>query len=100
MSETAPSATRRFFGALLMGIGGLMAALCGGCGALFMVGGLISVFTSNPQDAPMIAGMGLVVGGVPAAIGFGIFLAGRSLRRPDPKTFKVDRSVFDQDPPA
>jgi hypothetical protein len=65
-----------------MGIGGLMAGLCGGCGALFVIGGLVSLVTSNPQDAPMLAGMGLVVGGVPAAIGVGLFLAGRAMRRP------------------
>ncbi len=83
MTDAPPvSSARRFFGVLLMAIGGLMAALCGGCGALFVFGGLISMFTSNPQDAPLIAGMGLVVGGVPAAIGVGLFLAGRSLVRP------------------
>lgn len=79
VSTPQASATRRFFGALLMAVGGLIALLCGGCGALFVFGGLISMFTSNPQDAPLIAGMGLVVGGVPAAIGVGLFLAGRSL---------------------
>ena len=79
--QHTPSATQRFFGALLMGVGGLIALLCGGCGALFVVGGLVTLFTRNPQDAPMIAGMGLVIGGIPAAFGVGMFLAGRGLRK-------------------
>lgn len=40
--QHTPSATQRFVGALLMAVGGLIAILCGGCGALFVVGGLIS----------------------------------------------------------
>lgn len=83
MTEPAPpSPTQRFFGGLLMAIGGIMAALCGGCGALFVVGGLLSLFSRNPQDATMIAGMGLFVGGIPAAMGMGLFIAGRALRKP------------------
>jgi hypothetical protein len=97
---TTPSPTQRFFGALLMGVGGLIAVLCGGCGSLFVIGGILSLFSSNAQDGPMLAGMGLVVGGVPAAIGVGLFLAGRAMRRPDPANFKVDKSVFDADPPT
>jgi hypothetical protein len=97
---SAPSPTRRFFGALLMGIGGLMVLLCGGCGALFVIGGLVTLFTSNAQESLMIAGMGLFIGGIPAAIGAGLFMAGRNLRKPDAATFKVDKGVFDPDPPA
>lgn len=85
MTEPVPqSPTRRFFGALLMGVGGLMVLLCGGCGALFVIGGLVTLFTSSPQDATMIAGMGLFIGGIPAAIGAGLFVAGRNLRKPPP----------------
>lgn len=80
--EHTPSPTQRFVGALLMAVGGLMAALCGGCGALFVIGGLLSLFSRNAQDGPMLAGMGLVVGGIPAAMGVGLFIAGRALRKP------------------
>ena len=96
----SPSPTTRFFGALLMGVGGLMVLLCGGCGALFIVGGLVTMFTSNAQESLMIAGMGLFIGGIPAGIGAALFMAGRNLRKPDPATFKVDKGVFDTDPPA
>jgi hypothetical protein len=64
-----------------MAVGGLMAALCGGCGALFVIGGLLSLFSRNTQDGPMLAGMGLVVGGIPAAFGVAMFLGGRGLRK-------------------
>lgn len=83
MTEPAPrSPTQRFFGALLMAIGGLIATLCGGCGAFFVIAGLLSLFSRNAQDGPMLAGMGLVVGGIPAALGVGLFVAGRALRKP------------------
>lgn len=80
--QRTPSTTQRFFGALLMAVGGLIALLCGGCGAIFIVGGLVSLFSPSPQDGPMIAGMGLVVGGIPALLGVAMFLAGRGLRKP------------------
>lgn len=81
----APSPTRRFFGALLMAIGGLMAVLCGGCGATFIVVALVTMFTATAQDAPMLAGMGLVIGGVPAAMGVGLFWVGRRMRGEAPR---------------
>ena len=82
MSE--PSPVQRFFGGLLIAVGILMMLLCGGCGALFFVGFLWSGLTSsNHEDISMVV-MPLVLGGVPAGIGLGLFIAGRSLARSPP----------------
>lgn len=76
------SPVRGFFGAALIAIGALMMLLCGGCGALFFIGFLISGLTSsNNGDLSMVI-MPIVLGGVPALLGFGLFAAGRRLRKP------------------
>ncbi|WP_296598353.1 hypothetical protein [Phenylobacterium sp.] len=80
MSE--PSAVQRFFGAALIGVGVLMMLLCGGCGALFFVGFLFSGLTSSNSEDLSFLIMPVVLGGVPALIGFGLFAGGRALRRP------------------
>ena len=76
--EASPLA--RFIGAALMAVGALMALLCGGCGAVFLV-----VFLADGLRHPNDLAMGLMtplfLGGVPAVLGFAIFSAGRSLRR-------------------
>lgn len=77
MSDPAP--VRRFFGAALMALGGLMMLLCGGCGALVFVLYLVDAF-AHPNDAGMML-IPVVVGGVPALVGFGLWAAGRALRR-------------------
>lgn len=79
MSEAGP--VQRFFGAALIGVGFLMMVLCGGCGALFLVGFLISGLNSSNSEDMAFAIMPLVLGGVPALIGFGLFAAGRGLRK-------------------
>lgn len=72
---------QRFFGAALIGVGFLMMLLCGGCGALFFVVFLWNgLFSSNKEDLSMVI-MPMVLGGVPALVGFGLFAAGRTLRR-------------------
>lgn len=74
----------RFVGGALVAVGLLMMLLCGGCGALFFVGFLWSAFTaSNPEDFSFVL-MPIVLGGVPAGIGLGLFVAGQGLRRPPP----------------
>lgn len=78
MSE--PNAVKRFFGAALIGVGVLMMLLCGGCGALFFVGFLFSGLCSNSEDLSFLI-MPVVLGGVPALIGFGLFAGGRAMRR-------------------
>ena len=83
MSEPArPDPVRTFFGAALIAIGFLMMLLCGGCGALFFVTFLVGgIASSNHEDISMVI-MPIVLGGVPALVGFGLFVAGRALRRP------------------
>lgn len=77
-----PSPTRRFFGGLLMVVGGLIAALCGLCGSVFVLAGLWTALTSHARDGTEISVMGFFMGGIPTAVGVGLFVAGRSLRRP------------------
>lgn len=83
MSETrspgSQSPVRAFFGAALIAVGALIMLLCGGCGALFFVAFLVDTF-DHPNDAAMLL-MPLALGGLPAAVGFGLFVWGRALRR-------------------
>jgi hypothetical protein len=68
-----------FFGAALIAVGFLMMLLCGGCGAvLFVV--FVADGVMHPNDMTM-ALMPIVLGGVPALIGWGLFRWGRGLRR-------------------
>ena len=66
----------RFWGALLMGVGGLIAALGGIC--TITVDGM-SISSGSPA-APII-GMSLVIGSIPVGIGLMLFSAGRGLWR-------------------
>ena len=77
-----PSPVRRFFGAALIGVGFMMMLLCGGCGAIFFVGILVDELRHATQIEFGTLLMPIVLGGLPAAIGLGLFIAGRSLRRP------------------
>jgi hypothetical protein len=85
MSDPSPSPTARFFGGALVVVGLLMMVLCGGCGALFFLGFLWSGLTSsNHEDVSMVV-IPIIVGGIPAGIGLGLFIVGRALRRPQPR---------------
>lgn len=66
-------AVRRVFAGLFMVVGGLMGFLCGSCTLLFLVGGLLS------SGGGEMAILSLFIGGVPAALGIGLFLAGRTM---------------------
>jgi hypothetical protein len=79
MAEPVPpdAPLRRFFGWILLLVGGLIATLCGLCTAVFFVTGLFG-------DRSYVV-LSLVIGGLPTALGFGLFVAGRSLLRPPPK---------------
>jgi len=80
MSE--PRTVQRFFGAALIGVGALMMLLCGGCGALFLVSFLVSAVQSPNAGGLGMAIFPLVLGGLPALVGLGLFVGGRRLRRP------------------
>lgn len=70
----------KLFGALLMAVGGVMAALCGLCSAgVVIMSGANGVGGAAP--AMMLA---LIFGGPPIVIGVGVFLWGRSLWRGPP----------------
>lgn len=80
MTEPAPpSSTQRFFGGLLMAVGVLMTVACGLCSLVALVA---FSTTGNGEDILMGLVTVSIVGGVPTAIGVGLFVAGRALRRP------------------
>lgn len=80
---------RRFFGLLLMTAGGLIAGLSGLCSAAVLVTVLVPLAVSGGGGGAGgalagffgLLGMILVFGGVPFAIGAGLFLLGRNLAR-------------------
>ncbi len=73
-------AIAKLFGALLMAAGGLIAGLCGLCSAVF----LFSLAASDPSGVGGMAMVALFVGGIPTAVGVGLFLAGRKVWRGPP----------------
>lgn len=72
-----------FIGGAIMGIGALVASLCGACTLLFGSGVLFDAMAGRGGgdgfqiDLPTVA----IIGGVPTAIGLGLFFGGRSLYR-------------------
>jgi hypothetical protein len=72
----------RFWAALVMAAGALVATLCGGC-ALLAAGSIISSFTSNVQPFTNWALLLIpaVVGGVPALVGVFVFGFGLKMYR-------------------
>jgi hypothetical protein len=79
---------RRFFGAALMAVGGLIALLCGLCTLGWTGFVIFGMATSHDTSAASIIGgtlmITLFVGVVPTALGVALFIAGRNLRRPNP----------------
>ena len=85
MSETptaAPSSVRRFFAAMLILVGGLMAVLCGLCTAVFFIGGVASPGGGDPMSGMDVAILSLFLGGIPTLIGVGLIFGGRALLKP------------------
>lgn len=84
MSE--PGVVRRFFGNLLMAVGGLIVLTCGLCSAGILLTTLLDVGSGSLNVGELIHSilsvLGLITigGGVPAAIGGSLFLWGRRLR--------------------
>ena len=70
---------RHFFGTLLVVVGGLMAALCGSCGAFFFLAGMANLKDSQGYGQTSVI-LSLIMGGVPALIGLALFAWGRRLR--------------------
>lgn len=95
MSE--PNPVTRLFGAALIAVGFLMMLLCGGCGAAFMVFFVIDGL-AHPNNLVQGIMMPLFVGGVPALIGLGLFVAGRNLRAPPP-AYRPERPADGSKPP-
>jgi hypothetical protein len=79
MSEASP--VRRFFGGALMAVGFLIMALCGLCSAC----GFVLALTDDAMKGGDTIALVLVFGGVPFAIGLGIFFAGKALRGTPPE---------------
>lgn len=82
MNEPDPAADgmRRFFGGLLMAVGGLIAILCGLC-SLFA---LVFVIPGGFSNGPELAGPGLfvvwaIIGLLPTLVGVIVFWLGQRL---------------------
>ena len=86
MSEGERNPVVRFFGWLLMGIGGLIAVTAGACSLYFLVSMVAS--TGSGGFGGVLGSLGLVAafGGVPIAVGVGLFVAGRAISRPSRPT--------------
>jgi hypothetical protein len=91
-----PTPTQRFFGGLLMGVGGLMMGLCGACstlaivlllpGLITMIGGLLSGQRSEVDSYTEVFFQSFVLFGViPILVGWGLFLLGRRMRGEFPR---------------
>ena len=91
MSEAGP--LQRFIGAGLMAVGVLMMVLCGLCSACGFVVGL----TDPTFRGGETLGLVLVIGGVPFAIGLGIFFAGKALRGKTPERPSLPPANFSGD---
>ncbi len=72
----------RLFGAFLMAVGGLMAALCGLCSLAFVMGTVASGTGLDAMGGMLV--LVLVLGGLPVGLGLLIFYAGRRLRAKKP----------------
>jgi len=71
---------KEFFGGLLMAVGGLIAVLSGMCSLAMFASGLrrgLSGLADSLSSLPLI----LLFGGVPFALGAGLFMLGRRLRQ-------------------
>jgi hypothetical protein len=68
----------RFFGGLLMAVGGLIAVTSGLC-SLTVAAMFVASVVQTPGDMPGLFAMVLGFGGVPFGIGLALFFWGRSL---------------------
>jgi hypothetical protein len=85
------NALKRFFGYVLMAVGGLITVLCGGCTLIWFAGVTWSVLASGIHGSLNISGyvsgfpglvvITMVVGGLPTAIGIALLVAGRNMAK-------------------
>lgn len=83
MSEH-PNPTGRFFGGLLMVVGGLMATLAGLCTVMFVGSVVLEMGQGNQTifgETASFLMLSAVVGGVPIILGVALFFLGRFLWR-------------------
>ena len=92
-----PDPVRRFFEAVLMAGGALIAGLSGLCTLGFTIFGLADVFR-YPGEALSILLLVAMVGGIPTLIGVGLFWWGRTLRRAESRPRRPDVAVFGDQP--
>ena len=81
MSEH-PNPAGRFFGGLLMVVGGLTAVLAGLCTTLFVGSVVVEMGNGNQTIFDETAGWlqaSALIGGVPLVVGLGLFFLGRFL---------------------
>lgn len=76
---------KQFFGAMLLGVGILIAGLSGLCTLVMLGAGLFdpSTWSGSSEYVTMILPMAAIFGGIPFAIGLALFFAGRHLLRSD-----------------
>jgi hypothetical protein len=70
---------QKLFGSLLLGCGIIFAGLSGLC--TLLVAGSALVGSSNGEEMMSVLPASLIFGGVPIAIGIGMFFGGRALLR-------------------
>ena len=93
MSGEGSSPIAKLFGGLLMAAGALIVGLCGLCSAAVLVSALVSPSGgfSALTTIPVVG----IFGGIPIALGAGLFIAGRFLwRGPRKPAAKVE--TFDE----
>jgi len=98
MTAPAPDHNRapRFFGLVLMAVGGLIAATCGLCTLVVAGGGLVALVASGANVLQGLPGAltilvtALVIGGAPAGVGVLLFIAGRRMFRRGRELAPVD----------
>ena len=89
MADESQWAQKRFVGGCLVAAGGLIATVCGLCTAVFVIGPIWYAMTSSGGAyAWPLSVMGLVIGGIPTALGVALIVVGlgmfRRTRRPPP----------------
>jgi hypothetical protein len=86
---------KQLFGGLLLGVGLLIMTCSGLCSLVVVVLGF-----GQAVNDPSIIMLPLLVGGIPFAIGFGLFWGGRALLRQDARDRAPDAAIPAPEPPV